>query len=407
VKVLYLTGKTPLPSNSGDAIRNVALLRAVRDVSDHLHLLTLPQRDGQHVQSGLAEIRALCDQVTVCGHAPSHYLGAPRNRLLTLAGRPYYHSVGSDPEVRGAVRTALTAANYDVVVLSQLFLASALRHEVLPPVVYDTHNVHHLRLEESLRTKLRLAPPLRHLVVRRVREHESSVLRASAATVACSEPDARAFREMAPGARVEVVPNGVELDAAAPSRTTARGSHLLFLASLDYVANVESLAYLVDEVLPRLRPDIEVHVAGSNATSSALELIARAGPRVRYLGYVPDARATMREAAALVVPLRTGGGTRLKVLEAFAVGLPVVGTSKAVEGIPVVPGRHAHVVDDPAGLAAAAHSVLDDRPRAEEMATAARELVAGTFEWTSLATRFAGIVADAAHHRRSWRSSAI
>lgn len=393
MRVLYVTGKAPLPANSGDALRNVELMRAVREGASKLDLLTLPQRPGPGAVEGLVQLRELCDEVTVGVDVPSTYLGSKVNLARTLAGRPYYRAVGSDPAVRELVAARLRAERYDVIVLSQLFLASALPVSALARTVYDTHNVHHLRLGESLATKLRWAPPLRALVMRQVRRDEAAVIRRAAATVACSELDAAAFRAMAPAARLEVVPNGVELPST-PRRPAPPGAHLLFLASLDYVANVEGLAHLVDHIVPHLRPGVVVDVAGSNGGPAVDAIIARGGDRVRYLGYVADAAATMRGSAALLVPLRTGGGTRLKVLEAFAHGVPVVTTTKGVEGLPVVAGRDAFVADDPADFAASAHRVLDDPEQGAAIAANARALVTGRFEWAVLGKRFARLVED-------------
>jgi glycosyltransferase involved in cell wall biosynthesis len=152
----------------------------------------------------------------------------------------------------------------------------------------------------------------------------------------------------------------------------------------------------VDEVLPRLPIEIGIDVAGSNARPAVAKILARARGRVRYLGQVPDARRVMSDAGALLVPLLTGGGTRLKVLEAFAVGLPVVGTSKGVEGIDVHAGVHAAVADTAPGFADAIVSVLQNPGEAARMARSARTLVEEQFDWNSLGPRFTKLLTEAA-----------
>jgi glycosyltransferase involved in cell wall biosynthesis len=404
VRILYVMGKAPLPADSGDAHRNWALLQAARSVATRLDLIALPHPDVPGVAEGRAELERLCDRASFVAEPIGDLLGSPAHRALTVAGRPYFHGVGNRPDIRRAIRRHTTDTDYDLVVLSQLYLASALPDELLPRTVYDTHNVHHLRLAESLERTRLLPGPLRARVLDRVREQEARLMDRVAATVACSDTDAAALRAMSPDARIETIANGVDLPdglTARPAADHRAAARPLFLASLDASANVEGLQWLVDEVLPVLRADVRIDVAGSNARPAVHRVLERAGDRVHYLGQVPDARATMRAAAALLVPLLTGGGTRLKVLEAFAVGLPVVSTAKGVEGIPVRDGVHARVADHPAGFAAALTDVLDAPDRGAQLAVAARELVAGGYGWDHLGARFIQLLHEVGAGRRS------
>ncbi len=389
MRVLYLMGKAPLPTNSGDAHRNAALLRATRDVADRLDLVALPQPPGPGVADGLTELRQLCDAVTIVGRSPGEHLGNRVNRVRTLAGRAYYRSIGDDPDVRTAVHGRLAAEPFDVIVLSQPFLASAVPDEHLRKVVYDSHNVHHLRMAESLASSRVLPGVLRERVVRGVMKQESTLVKRAAVCVACSEVDAAAFREISPGARVEVVANGVDV----PDELSSPGTGApLFLASLDASANIEALAFLIEQVLPHLPPAMTIDVAGSNARPAVHRLLDAAGTRTRFLGQVPDAPAAMRSASMLLIPLLSGGGTRLKALEAFAVGAPVVSTAKGVEGIPVESGQHAMIENGPAGFAAAMVRLAVDRTTAARLAEAARELVEKQFTWSALGDEFTGIL---------------
>lgn len=393
MRVLYLMGRTPLPASSGDAHRNRVLLQATRSVADQLDVITLPQPAGPEVAEGLARMRSVCDSATLVGRPIGEILGTPVNRALTLAGRPYYHSVGHRRDVRRVIRERLRRVRYDVVVLSQLYLGSALPDEVLPRTVYDTHNVHHLRLGEGLDRVRGLPEALRRRVLDRVQAQETRLLERVPITIACSQPDADALREMCPTARVVLIPNGVEVPAAFDDARPP-GARPLFLASLDASPNVDGLEFLVDRVLPLLRPDIRIDVAGSNARAAALRIVERAGDRVDYLSQVPDARATMRAARALLVPLLTGGGTRLKVLEAFAVGLPVVSTSKGIEGIPAVHGRHALVEDSPAAFAQMITEIVDAPDGRADLARNAHALVAAEFDEAALGLRFARLLSE-------------
>jgi glycosyltransferase involved in cell wall biosynthesis len=393
LRILYVMGKAPLPADSGDAHRNWALLRAARTVSDQLDLVTLPHPEVPGAAEGRVELAEFCDTTVVVGRPIGEILGDPVNRALTVAGRPYFHSAGHRSDVRRAVRALTARTDYDLVVLSQLYLASALPDQLLARTVYDTHNVHHLRLAESLQRVGALPAPLRGRVIERVRRQEARLMDRVAVTVACSDTDAAGLRELSPTARIETIANGVTLPAQ-PTPRPGPGARPLFLASLDAGPNIEGLEWLVDRVLPRLRGDVRIDVAGSNARPAVHRILERAGDRVNYLGQVADAAATMAAAATLLVPLLAGGGTRLKVLEAFAVGVPVVSTTKGVEGLPVRPGEHALVEDSAAGFAAAVTEILDDPAGRADLAEKARLLVADGYDWDSLGARFAQLLTD-------------
>lgn len=393
MRVLYIMGKTPRPVSSGDALRNWALLEAARSVATQLDLITLPQAPGPDTAVGLAEVETTCDRTTVVGRPIGEILSSPVNRALTLAGRPYYHASGHLGAVRRAVREHLRATAYDVVVLSQLYLGSALPDDVLGRTVYDTHNVHHLRLAEGLDRVRGLPSQMRSGVLARVQAQETRLLGRVALTVACSGPDADALRAMCPDARIELIPNGVDVPPP-PQRSEVPSGRPLFLASLDATANIEGLEYLIDAVLPVLDPQIRIDVAGSNPRPTVQTILARAGDRVEFLGQVPDARATMRAARALLVPLLTGGGTRLKVLEAFAVGVPVVSTSKGVEGTAARSGVHALIADSPASFADAISSVVHAPDGRRELAENAHRLVAAEYDQAALGSRFAALLAE-------------
>ncbi len=190
---------------------------------------------------------------------------------------------------------------------------------------------------------------------------------------------------------LHIVPNGAELFVAEESGRT-RSRHVLFLASLDYSANIEALEYLCHEIAPLLLDDLLIKVAGSNADSRALALIKKAPPNIEYVGFVDDAIAAMRSCGAFVVPLRSGGGTRLKVLEAMSVGAPVVATSKAVEGLGITAGREALIGESGAEIAQMLVNVVNDKDLQCRLANAGMRAVSDKFEWRSIGEKFNKIV---------------
>lgn len=198
----------------------------------------------------------------------------------------------------------------------------------------------------------------------------------------CSEADGAAVRARTGHAGVDVVPNAVRLPPAPAGRPAeAPAFRLLFVGSLGYFPNEDAALVLCRDVLPRVRVragrPVEVQLAGSWPPPTITGLGAI--PGVAVAANPPDVAPFYRSAHVVVVPMRAGGGTRLKLLEAFAHRVPTVATSIAAEGLAVEAGRHLLIADDPDGLSDGCLSLMRDPARADALATRAAELVASRY----------------------------
>jgi glycosyltransferase involved in cell wall biosynthesis len=195
-----------------------------------------------------------------------------------------------------------------------------------------------------------------------------------------SDVDA-AFFERAGAREVLVVPNGVDVRAV-PWAAPAAGRTLIYVGHYGYQPNAAAALELADEVLPRVRasvPDAQLQLVGADPTEAM-----RARP-VEVTGTVPDVLPYLRAARVMVVPLRSGGGTRLKILEALAAGVPVVSTPLGAEGLELRDGEHLLVGETRADLAALTVRVIEDDALANRLSTAGRAHVERTYDWTALA----------------------
>jgi glycosyltransferase involved in cell wall biosynthesis len=191
-----------------------------------------------------------------------------------------------------------------------------------------------------------------------------------------------------PGLPVDVVPNGVDLERFVPVGGRPKAAAVLFTGSLDYPPNAEGILWFATEVLPRLRarqPEVRLTIVGRNPPRRVRALAA--DPTVEVTGRVDDLKPYHEAAAVAVAPLRSGSGTKLKVLEALAVGRPLVATAVAAEGIAVVDGVHLLVRDDPDEFARAVAELLEDPARGAALAAAGRRLVVERYDWDALADR--------------------
>lgn len=196
-----------------------------------------------------------------------------------------------------------------------------------------------------------------------------------------SERDREVFQTLAPRARIAVVPNGVDLAGFAPSSTQRTPHSLLFVGMMNYHPNDDGVRYFLDEILPRIRarvPDVHLTIVGGEPSATVR---AAASPHVTVTGLVPDVRPYLASAEVLIVPLRAGGGTRLKLLEAMAAGIPAVSTTIGCEGLGAVHGQHLLVADTPEGFTRAVMTLLTEPATRSGIADRARQFVAARYGW--------------------------
>lgn len=264
------------------------------------------------------------------------------------------------------------------------------------PVIYNAENV-----ESELTRRLaplaltRMSRARFKLDARKFRWFEASLARRAALVTAVSERDAAQIRKLAPGARIEVVPSGADVRGVPfIDHRENRGDVLIFVGTLGYLPNRDAVSWLVNRILPLVRssrPRLTARLVGS---SVPISLQAIHGDGVEVIGLVPDVRPELGAADLFVAPLRAGAGTRLKLLEAFAAGIPVVATSIAAEGLDAVDGIHLEIADDERAFADAIVRMLDDPARRAAMAGAARFLVENRYDWAVIGEQLESLLRD-------------
>jgi glycosyltransferase involved in cell wall biosynthesis len=238
----------------------------------------------------------------------------------------------------------------------------------------------------------------------RMLAYETKLFRKANHVIAVSASDAQIVRAVAPRARVTAVPPGVDRELLAPRPRRPQPGTVLYVGHMEHSPNLDGLLFLYRDIWPRVRrarADAQLTVAGGGLR----EELARAAPEVlaamegdasvTLAGFIPDLRAQMEESAVMAAPLRLGGGVRNKVIEAMAVGLPVVATRRAAEGLSVHSGREVLLADDPEAFAARLVEVMGDAALQETLSAAGRELVAREHDNDALARRLAEALAEA------------
>jgi sugar transferase (PEP-CTERM/EpsH1 system associated) len=395
MRVLFLTPQVPYPPQQGAALRNWGLISglATRHEVAILSFLSPGQSLGQ-----ADPLRAVCRIETV-PLAVRTFRDRLRSMLMTrqpdmalrLASESY------------AQRLAdwLAWESFDVVHVGGIEMAPYLgvieAARPRPLVVFDNLNCEYLLQQRAFLTDLRAParwPGAAYSFVqwRRLRRYEAQVCRRAGRVLAVSDADAAALRKLVPGLDVAVVPNGVDTQVYRPETPTPKPQiskdALVFTGTMDFRPNVDAVLWFARKVLSRVRAQVpEAHflVVGQRPHRRLDEL--RGAPAVALTGWVEDARPYIAQAAVYVAPLRIGGGTRLKLLEAMAMGKPVVATRLGAEGYPVADGRELLLADTPADFAAAVVALLRAPERRVELGRVARAFVEQQYDWRAIVPR--------------------
>jgi glycosyltransferase involved in cell wall biosynthesis len=300
--------------------------------------------------------------------------------------------------MRQALDRVLRAERFDVVNLEFSFLGhydlrQAPPGETRPPLVADLHDIAYdlarqfARSGGSLYRRLYAAANWRKL-----KREELDIYRDADGLCLCSAVDERRVLDEVPEARTVVIPNAADVEYFQPRPTDPPpdGRTVVYFGLLSTVPNVDGVIHFIQDIWPGIaaaHPDARCKIIGGRPPPS---LLALAGSRVELTGFVQDLRPHLAGAAAVVVPLRLGSGTRLKIIEGMAMGKAIVSTTLGAEGIDAVPGRDLLIADEPAAFAESVNRLLEEPALAARIGQAARQLAVDRYAWTAAAWALEG-----------------
>jgi glycosyltransferase involved in cell wall biosynthesis len=363
-KLLLLAPSPPWPSDAGARIRNAGLTEQLR--ADH-DVEVLAFGDQVPLPHGRSSVRRAFDMA--------------RSDLPDMAQRLW------SPTFAEAVRCRLRRADYAAVQAEGIEMARYLA--LVPPErrVYDAHNAEFLLQRRLVASASPVAGMYSRLQWRRLERFERAVIRDSRMTLAVSEHDANQLLALAgSGANVRVVPNAIDVAAHPFIDPESRSQpNLLFLGKLDFRPNAEALAWFIPEVLAALG-SARLFAVGAEPPEWLVSK-GQHDARIAATGYVVDERPYFARAGALVLPLRTGGGSRLKALVAMASGLPIVSTRVGIEGLEAEPGVHYLQAESATDWISALNQVLLNASLRQRLACNARKLVEQHYDWPAMRER--------------------
>lgn len=398
MRVLVLSTWWPEPADNGSRMRIMHLLRHLA-ARHEVDLIACTQGPAHLAQRD--ELQRICASVTAV-ERPGRPLRLTDHLISVFVPEPASVRATWSVELVRAVEEATQRRRPEAVVAFEIDMAPyALRVKGAPRILEElelAYLLEHYRRQRSLYRRLRyLLTALQH------RRYVARLLPAFDAVTVVSEREASLTRELARAAPVEIVviPNGADLDDCQHYRYTPEPDTLIYPGALTYAANFDAVSFFLTAIFPlikRQRPAVIFRVTGHNTPEQQAALATYEG--LVLTGYVEDVRALIARSAVEVVPLREGGGTRLKILEALALGTPVVSTSKGAEGLNLVPGQDLLIADTPADFAAAVVRLLASPDERARLSVNGRRAVAAQYDWRSIGTRFVDLV-EAVAARRS------
>ena len=359
MKILFLSPTVPFPLTDGGRIRVFNLLKQIAEKSD----VTLLALETQPTDAeGVTELQQLGIQVHLVPNAPT----LPRVSFGTLVNaflkrQPITVARYDLPVYRQKFRELVATENFDLVHY-EMFHTAQFRTEVDLPSVLSQQNVDSAiwrRLcGETANPFYKFAYWTQQLAFQRYER----VLSPKFDAVTCtSDIDAAVFQRHCAEDTIEIIPNGVDVTHYQPDFTSEAPAHLIYIGSMDWYPNEDAVAFFADEVLPGIQdkvPDVQFSIVGGNPSVRVQKLAAREG--VVVTGRVPEIKPYFAEATVFVVPLRIGSGTRLKILEALAMGKAIVSTSVGAEGLDLKDGEEIFIADEPTPFADAVTRLLTD-----------------------------------------------
>jgi sugar transferase (PEP-CTERM/EpsH1 system associated) len=382
LRILMVTPDIPFPPTGGAPMRNYQLLRHLAQ-RHAVSLLTYQRRPSPEGQAALAEF---CESVWTVNRA---FPGPARKRWLQLRSlvspSSYLRWLFFSRPMQDAIDKALERHSFDIVQVESSLMA-CFRFDTDARLVLDEHNVEYEVLDRIYRAE---RSPIRKAYnwgeYHKLRREELDAWKRFDACVITSEREAASFRRLVPGTPCAVVENGVDPEYFIPDSRAPDPNSIVFTGRLDYRPNADAVGYFVRDILPSVvarRPAATLTIVGADVPPEVKRL---EGPNVRVTGWVADVRPYLATAAAVIAPLRMGGGTRIKILEALAMGKAVISTSVGSEGLGVLAGEHLLVADAPQAFAAEVARVLDDSSLAGRLGTAGRRLVEQRYRWATVA----------------------
>jgi polysaccharide biosynthesis protein PslH len=405
MKILFVHKQILFPRDTGGKIRALNVLKHLALTHDVTYACSLRRGEEEH----LPEMSELGLRMAPVPGEPSRRASMRfyADAVIDLfSRRPFSVNRNYHAELRRKISQLLAEEHYDLVICDCVQMALHVIGLELPPSILFQHNVEaqilqrHAQISENLPRRWYM-----HGQWRKMQHFEKQCGRHFDAVIAVSPQDKAIFEREYGWNHVHAIDTCVDIDYFQPVDTTEVPNRVAFVGSMDWMPNQDGVQFFVKHIWPLIRrqcPDTTFQIIGRNPPASIVSL--RSLPGVEVVGFVPDVRPYLAQAAVIVVPLLVGGGTRLKIYEAMAMAKPVVSTTIGAEGLPLQPGTHFLQADEPAQFAGEVTRLLENVDLRRSLGRAADAFVRENYASETIARQFERICNSVAEIRQPMAS---
>ena len=409
MNILFLTQIIPYPPDAGPKVKTWHVLRYL---VEHGHRVILASFVRPEEEAHVPVLEELCDQV----HAVPMRRSRPADLFYwlrsQLTGRPFIIERDDLPAMHKVIKEILSTECIDIIHADQLNMAQfplKIKQESQangqndrygsnsrPSLVFDAHNAVWTIVERMSTNVPWFLKPFIKLEARRIKSYEALILQAYHHTLAVTKIDRKILLETAGLAskptrpsppEITVIPITVDTEKLQPVERRPGSSIILTIGTLHYPPNEDGIRWFIHEVYPLIRqeePGATLTIIGKNPPKDFLRIASQKPDSIAVTGYVPDLTPYLQQTALMVVPVRAGSGMRVRILDAFARGLPMVTTTIGLEGIDAVPGEDILVADSAVDFAEAVIMLLQDPSTQTQLAQNGRRLAETRYDWESV-----------------------
>jgi len=399
VKILFLTQIIPFPPDAGPKVKTFHVIKALVRQGHTVTLISFVRPEEVQYIPALKEI---CESV--------HGVPIYRSRIADvgymlrsyLTGRPFLIERDDLRPMQETVNRLLKEDDFQFIHADQLTMVQfAIRGAATilgekPKVIFDAHNAVWTIVERMKENARFFLKPVLDMEAKRVKQYEGDLLRTVDHVLAVTEIDRNLLEDALPFSKVKnnnlispitVIPIAVDAQKLKPVNRKVGSRNIVTLGTLHYPPNADGIRWFFNEVFPLVKkcvPDATLTIIGKNPPQDFLGLAERNPGTVTVTGYVDDLVPYLEESALMVVPVRAGGGMRVRILEAFAYAMPVVTTTVGLEGIQGIPNHDVLIGDTPAEFANRTSELLEDTSLQEKLSINGRELAISKYDWQSV-----------------------
>lgn len=393
MKVLFMAPRIPLPADTGGKIRTWnLLLQSAQTTEVDLVCFSFDKNDESYV----GQIKEKGINVTLVPINEDGFLNKVSHVLFSKT--PYSVDKYFTESMKNAVQRLIAEKKYDLVHIDHIHMAHYRDYVGDIPCFLDEHNVEYRILQRCSDVE---QSPIKKLIfssqAKKMRRFECRYIQKFKACSGVSDDDSALLKELSNGrCKVHVLPNGVDTNYFHPGenvKNDSKESSVVFTGSMDWLPNNDSAIFFAKEILPIIwqkKPDVRFYVVGKSPSSDLVEL-AKKDQRIQCTGRVDDVRDYVWQSQVFVVPLRIGGGTRLKILEAMSMEKGVVSTTIGAEGINYKNHANINIADTANEIADAINYILDNPEKAAQLGKRGRELVLEEYDWNIVGRKLRAI----------------